>query len=285
MEGQNALEIKNLTKKYEDFTLDNINITLPAGCIMGLIGENGAGKSTTIQLIMNSIKRDAGEIMVLGCDNTEPNFRDKKEDIGVVLDEAYFPEIITANIVNKMMQNTYKRWEEKTYFDYIDRFALPKDKAFKDFSRGMKMKLAIAVAMSHKAKLLILDEATSGLDPIIRDEILDIFYEFTRNPEHSILISSHIISDLEKLCDYIVFLHKGKLLFCEEKDNLMEQYGVCHCTKEEFISIPTEAVVGKKTSPYGVECLVNKNKMSNAFSIEKATIEDIILFLIKGDRW
>ena len=196
----NALEIRNLTKKYNDFTLDNISFTLPSGCIMGLIGENGAGKSTTINLIMNAITRDEGEIIVLGKNNKD-NFNLTKEEIGIVLDETGFPENLSAKQLNNIMKNTYRNWDEEIYSNYIKDFGLPDKKPFKDYSRGMKMKLAIAVALSHHAKLLILDEATSGLDPIVRDEILDIFLDFTRHENHSILISSHIVSDLEKLCE------------------------------------------------------------------------------------
>jgi ABC-2 type transport system ATP-binding protein len=279
----NALEIKGLTKKYKDFTLDNIDLVLPMGCIMGLIGENGAGKSTTIKLIMNMIHRDAGEIKVLGQDNRE-NFEAVKEDIGVVLDESYFPEVITAKQVNKIMMHTFKSWDEKIYLSHLDKFSLPPDKIFKDYSRGMKMKLGIAVALSHHARLLILDEATSGLDPIIRDEILDVFYDFNKDDKHSIFISSHIVSDLEKLCDYIAFIHKGKLFFCEEKDRLLEEYAILKCSKDVFQSIDPEAVKGKRIGDYGVEALVLRNKVPARIPLDKAGIEDIIIYLVREDR-
>lgn len=281
---ENAVELKNVTKKFKGFTLDNISFDLPKGCILGLIGENGAGKSTTIKLIMNSLIKDGGKISVMGLDNDAEDFARLKEDIGVVLDEAYFPVVINVEIVNKMMKSTYQRWNEVVFFEYIHRFDLPLKRQFKDFSRGMKMKLAIAVALSHDPKLLILDEATSGLDPIVRDEILEIFYDFTRDPEHSILISSHILSDLEKLCDYIAFIHKGKLLFCEGKDELLDQYGIIRCSKRQFEDLPSEAVKGKRVNDYGVECLVERNLVSSAFDIEKVSIEDIILYMVKGDR-
>ena len=281
---ENAVELKNVTKKFKGFTLENISFDLPKGCILGLIGENGAGKSTTIKLIMNSLIKDGGKISVMGLDNDAEDFARLKEDIGVVLDEAYFPVVINVEIVNKMMKSTYQRWNEVVFFEYIHRFDLPLKRQFKDFSRGMKMKLAIAVALSHDPKLLILDEATSGLDPIVRDEILEIFYDFTRDPEHSILISSHILSDLEKLCDYIAFIHKGKLLFCEGKDELLDQYGIIRCSKRQFEDLPSEAVKGKRVNDYGVECLVERNLVSSAFDIEKVSIEDIILYMVKGDR-
>lgn len=281
---ENAIELKNVTKEFKGFKLDNISFDLPKGCILGLVGENGAGKSTTINLIMNALKSDSGEISVMGVDNSSEDFAKLKEDIGVVLDEAYFPIVINAEVVNKMMKATYTRWDENVFFDYIHRFDLPLKKQFKEFSRGMKMKLAIAVALSHDPKLLVLDEATSGLDPIVRDEILEIFYDFTRDPEHSVLISSHILSDLEKLCDYVAFIHKGKLLFCEEKDELLEKYGVVRCARSQLADIPPGAVKGKRISEYGAECLVERNLVSSSFNIEKASVEDIILYMVKGDK-
>lgn len=277
----NAIEMKNVSKSYSDFTLKDINLCLPEGCIMGLVGENGAGKSTTIQLLLNAIKRNAGEIKILGVDNTTPTFLDVKEDIGVVLDEANFPEVLNARMVNKVMQHTYKHWNEDKFFEYLKKFQISEKKMFKEYSRGMTMKLAIAVALSHEPKLLILDEATSGLDPIIRDEILDIFNEFTREENHSVLISSHIISDLEKVCDYIAFLHQGNLMFCEEKDRLQEVYGVLKVTEEELENVPGDAIAGRKDGRYATELLVKREKVSSAFQMEQAGIEDIILFLAK----
>ena len=280
----NSIEINNLSKKYKDFSLENISFSLPSGTILGLVGENGAGKSTIINLIMNTISRDSGTVKVLDIDNKSKDFIETKQDIGVVLDEACFPEIITPNIVNKVMKNTYKNWNEDCYFKYIKRFNLPTDKKFKDFSKGMKMKLPIAVALSHDSKLLILDEATVGLDPMVRDEILDIFNEFTLDETHSVLISSHIISDLEKICDYIAFIHKGKLLFCEEKDRLLEEYAIVKVSPSAFEAIPKEAVKGVKTGKYGMEVLVIKSMISSAFIPEHTNLEDIILFLAKEEN-
>lgn len=280
----NALDITNLSKTYTDFSLDSISLSQPMGSIMGLVGENGAGKSTTIKLIMNAISRSSGKISVLGTDNQSPDFNKVKEDIGIVLDEAYFPEVLTARNINRIMKNTYSNWDETCYFEYLDKFSLPDKKAFKDFSRGMKMKLAIAVALSHNPKLLILDEATSGLDPIIRDDILDIFNDFTRNESHSVLLSSHIVSDLEKICDYIAFLHKGKLIFCEEKDRLLEEYSIVRLTKKEFEAIPSSAVMGKKVTDYGIEALIQLNPSLKRLKTERTGIEDIILFLAKGEN-
>ena len=280
----NAIEISGLTKSYGDFVLDDISFCVPEGSILGLVGENGAGKSTTIKLIMNTISRDAGKVYVLGTDNTSPSFSEVKEDIGVVLDEAYFPEVLSAKNVDSVMKRTYRRWDEKKFSDYLSRFRLPEDKQFKEYSRGMKMKLAIAVALSHDPKLLVLDEATSGLDPMIRDEILDIFNDFTRDPGHSILLSSHIVSDLEKICDYIAFIHNGRLMLCEEKDRLLEEYAVVKMSPSELEDIPESAIVGKKVSKYAAEALVRRGEISPAFATEHCTLEDIILFLAREGR-
>ena len=222
----NAIELSHVTKHFPGFTLQDLSLTVPSGTICGLVGENGAGKSTTIRLLMGALRPDSGTCTVLGADSAAPEFLSLKEDIGVVLDEAYFPESLNALQVGGVMAKTYRRWDGKQYQNYLTRFGLPEKKPFKDFSRGMKMKLAIAVALSHSPRLLVLDEATAGLDPIVRDEVLEIFNEFTREEDHSILISSHILSDLEKLCDYIAFLHQGRLLFCDEKDRLLEEYGI-----------------------------------------------------------
>ena len=278
----NAIEINGLVKKYPGFRLGGLDLALPAGSIMGLVGENGAGKSTTIKLIMNAIKRDAGSVSVLGVDNQSRAFSDIKEDIGVVLDEAYYPEVLNAHNVGRVMANTYRRWEPDTYENYLRQFALPQDKAFRDYSRGMKMKLAIAVALSHQAKLLILDEATSGLDPMARDEILDIFNEYTRQEDHSVLLSSHIVSDLEKICDYIAFLHKGQLLLCEEKDRLLEEYALVRLSRERLADLPEDSVVGVESDPYGVRALVRRDMVPHDLPLEHTNLEDIILFLAKG---
>ena len=278
----NAIEINGLVKEYSGFRLGSLDLALPAGSIMGLVGENGAGKSTTIKLIMNAIKRDAGSVSVLGVDNQSRAFPDIKEDIGVVLDEAYYPEVLNSRDVGCVMAKTYRHWEPDTYENYLQRFGLPQDKAFRDYSRGMKMKLAIAVALSHQAKLLILDEATSGLDPMVRDEILDIFNEYTRQEDRSILLSSHIVSDLEKICDYIAFLHKGQLLLCEEKDRLLEEYALVRLSRERLADLPENSVVGVESDPYGVRALVRRDMVPHDLPLEHTNLEDIILFLAKG---
>ena len=279
----NALEIKNLTKAYPGFTLDNLNLTLPSGCIMGLIGENGAGKSTTIKLILDMIHKDSGSITILGKDNTD-GIELTKEDIGVVMDEVGIPECLTVKQVGNVMKHTFRNWDNTEYARLVQKLALPDKKQFKEFSRGMKMKLGIAIALSHNAKLLILDEATSGLDPVVRDEVVEMFSDFTRDENHSILISSHIVSDLEKLCDYVAFLHKGKLLLCEEKDQLLAEYGLIHCTSEEIQNLPAEAIKYKKENPYGIEAMVRRGAVPSGVNVSPISIEELFVFMVKEAR-
>ncbi len=279
--SNNAIEINAVTKRYGDFTLDNLTLNLPTGTILGLIGENGAGKSTTIKLIMGAAKPDSGSITVLGSSNDDNGFTDIKQDIGIVLDELYLPDILNTKDVNTVLKNAYTGWDEKEYYSLLKRFNLPDKKPIADFSRGMKMKLAIATALSHNAKLLVLDEATGGLDPVARDEILDILNEYTRNENHSILISSHILSDLEKICDYIAFIKEGKLLFCEEKDAILERYALTKITAEAYKDLPQNAVVSAKRRGYGYEVLVDSTLISSAFTLEKTDLEDIFLFFSK----
>ncbi len=274
----NALEIKNLSKSFSGFCLDNVSLTLPSGCIMGLIGENGAGKSTTIKLILDMLHKDSGTITILGKDNGK-NISLIKEDVGVVMDEVGIPECLTAKQVGKVMKHTFRNWDAAEYARLLQKLSLPDNKPFKDFSRGMKMKLGIAVAMSHGAKLLLLDEPTSGLDPVVRDEVVEMFYDFTRDENHSILISSHIVSDLERLCDYIAFLHKGKLLLCEEKDELLSEYGIIHCTVEQLSEI--EKVKYKKTTPYGAEVIVPRKDAPDGFKLSPISIEELFVFMVK----
>ena len=221
---------------------------------------------------------------VLGADNRGPEFQRVKEDVGIVLDESHFPETLNARQVGLIMADTYQRWDAAAYDGFLKRFGLPLKKEFKDYSRGMTMKLAIAVALSHSPKLLILDEATGGLDPIVRDEILEIFSEFTRDETHSILISSHIVSDLEKLCDYVAFLHRGRLRFCMEKDALRDEYGIVSCGKGRLSELPEGAVCGAEESPYGARALVKRKLVPASLPVEQASLEDIILFLVKGEK-
>lgn len=276
----NAIEVKNLTKKYKGFALENLNFTLPQGCIMGLIGENGAGKSTTIKSLLGIVKADSGSIEIFG---KEPS-ADVKQDIGVVLDDVGLPQEFNIREIQAVMRNTFANWQDDVFNDYISRFRLPEKKPFKSFSKGMKMKLGIAIALSHDAKLLILDEATSGLDPVVRDEIVDIFNDFTRDENHSILISSHIVSDLEKICDYIAFLHNGRLMLCEEKDRLLEQYGFINTTADVLEELDKSAVIGKKVTKWGVEALIDREKIPHTFEVKPITIEDLFIFMVKEEK-
>ena len=281
----NAIELSHIEKNFTGFSLQDISLTVPSGSICGLVGENGAGKSTTIRLLMGALRPDSGTARVLGTDVSSPAFREVKEDVGVVLDEAYFPDILNVVQVGKVMAATYRGWDKALYESYLDRFELPRNKPFSKFSRGMKMKLAIASALSHHPRLLVLDEATAGLDPIVRDEVLDIFYEFTREEDHSILISSHILSDLEKLCDYIAAIHRGRLLFCKDKDTLLEEFALFTGTREQADSLLPEAVVHREESPYGgVRALVRRSLVPGTMQLERAGVEDIILSMVKGAK-
>lgn len=277
---ENSIEMKNVTKNYGGFTLDNISLSLPGGTIMGFIGENGAGKTTTIKLILDLISRDCGDIKVLGQD-MKAGGKELKEHIGVVLDESCYPESLKISDVNRILKLCYKSWDEKAFFSYAQKFSLPSDKLVKEFSRGTKMKLSIAAALSHDSKLLILDEASSGLDPIVRDEILDMLLDFIQDETHSVLISSHIISDLEKICDYICFIHKGKIVFTEAKDALLEKYAILKCPEDELSEIDKSAVVGVRKNKFGAEALVMREKIKGNFVIDHASIEDIMLYFIK----
>lgn len=279
----NALELRNVTKSFPGFAIKDLNLTLPSGCIMGLIGENGAGKSTTIRLILDILHKDGGSITILGKDNQD-SMQITKEEVGVVMDEVGILECLTTRQVGKIMRHIYRSWDQEEYERLLKKLSVPENKAYKDFSRGMKMKLGIVIAMSHKSKLLLLDEATSGLDPVVRDEVVQMFYDFTRDEEHSILISSHIVSDLEKLCDYIAFLHKGELLLCEEKDRLLEEYGIVRCTKEQAENIDKKAVRYKKESPYGVELLVERDAVTKDMTISPVSIEELFVFMVKEER-
>ena len=275
----NAIEIRGLEKHYKGFDL-HLDLDLPKGCILGLIGENGAGNSTTIKAILGMIRPDAGKISVLGHDNSR-NFAPVREEIGVVLDEAGLPECLNALQLGRVMAGIFKKWDPAVYEDYLRRLSIPTDKPFKEFSRGMKMKQAIAVALSHHPKLLVLDEATSGLDPVVRDEVVELFSDFTRDEEHAVLISSHIVSDLEKICDYVAFLHKGRLMLCEEKDALREQYGLAQLSKADFAALDEAAVIGSRSTPYGVTAIVRRDAVPADLALEAVSIEDLFILMVK----
>ena len=276
----NAIEIKNLTKEYPGFRLGPLDLVLPSGCILGLVGENGAGKSTTIKLILDMIRGNSGSVSILGRDNGQ-DLHLTKEEIGVVLDEVGIPECLTVEQVAKVMRHTFRNWDQAEFDRLVKKLSLPEKKQFKDFSRGMKMKLGIAIALSHHSKLLILDEANSGLDPVVRDEVVEMFGDFTRDENHAILISSHIVSDLEKLCDYVAFLHKGKLLLCEEKDRLRAEYGLIYCTPQQLQTLPQGAVMRQKVNPYGVEAMVLRSAVPADMAVSPISIEELFVFMVK----
>lgn len=278
----NAIEINNLTKQYSGFVLNNVSLSLPSGMIMGLIGENGAGKSTLIRLLMGLTRPDSGTIRLLGKDNRE-NLHLTKQDIGIVFDETGISPELTVKQVNSVMKDIYRAWDEPLFFSYVKRFDLPEGKRFKTFSRGMKMKLGIAMALSHHAKLLIMDEPTNGLDPLVRDGVIRILCDFTRDESCSVLISSHIVSDLEKICDYIAFLHKGQLMICEEKDRLYEDYGILHCTKEELSALPPDCVVGYNDTHYGMEVMVRKQAALGERQYDPIDLEKLFVFMARRD--
>lgn len=276
----NALEIKNLTKKFPGFALDKLSLTLPAGCILGLIGENGAGKSTTIKLILDIIHKDSGTVTILGR-NQEDHLEVTKEDIGVVMDELGIPAGLNTKEVGKVMAGIFRNWDDTAYKGLLKDLDIPEDKKFKDFSRGMKMKLGFAIALSHHAKLLLLDEATSGLDPVVRDHVVGLLEDFTRDESHAVLISSHIVSDLEKLCDYIAFLHKGKLMLMEEKDVLLEQYGIVHCDGARLETLDEDAILHRKDGPYGSEALVRRDAVPGDLQVSPVSIEELFVYMVK----
>lgn len=284
----NAIEVRNLSKRFDKFQLKNVNLTLPKGCIMGFIGENGAGKTTTIKLMLNQLWADAGMIRILGLDHKKDE-KKLKDQIGVVFDESYFHENIKPAHISKIMNKIYTQWDEPLFYQHLERFRLPADKVTKNFSRGMKMKLSIATALSHHPKLLILDEATSGLDPVVRNEILDLFLEFIQDEDHSILFSSHITSDLEKVADYITFLHEGEVIFSESKDVLLYDYGLLLCGAEDFNTVEKGDIIGHRKSRFGHEILVkDKEQMKRkykGFTIDNISIEEIMLFYVKGEEF
>lgn len=279
----NAIEVRGLCKKYKGgFELKDVSFTLPCGCIMGLIGENGAGKSTVIKLILDMIDADRGSVSLFGKNTLDGRIL-AKDDIGVVIDTPAFSDVMTGVQINSIMKYTYSRWDEEQFFSLLERFGIEKKKQFRRLSTGMKMKLGLAVALSHDAKLLILDEPTNGLDPVIRKEIVGMFNEFTRKPENSVLISSHIVSDLEKLCDYVAFMKKGRLILCEEKDRLLETYGIIHCTAEELEQLDADAVKSSVQTQYGVEAIVERRYIPEEMEISPIGIEELFVMYMEGE--
>lgn len=282
----NLLEISGLTKEYKGFKLDRVDLVVPGGTILGLIGENGAGKSTTIKCILNLIRRDGGEIKIFGRDAVAEECS-VKEDIGVVLDEAMFHDVLKIPNIEVILSKLYKSWDHQLFEDYLRKFDLPKNKKFKAFSKGMKMKLCIAAALSHRPKLLILDEATGGLDPVVRSEILDEFLAFIQDEDHAILISSHITSDLEKVADYVTYLHRGRVAVSGAKDEILETYGRLICTKADLDRVDRSLLAGVRTSQFSCEALVKDRRAFQRkypdLTVDGVTLEDIMVFTVKGD--
>ncbi|MBP3420834.1 MAG: ABC transporter ATP-binding protein [Lachnospiraceae bacterium] len=284
---ENAIEIRDLTKKYDGFTLDHISFDVPKGSIMGFIGQNGAGKSTTIKALLNVIKIDGGSVKLMGKDHLQYE-HEVKEDIAAVFDEIPFHDDFKAKNLNIMFRGLYKNWDEETFYTYLDRFQLPRNKKISKLSKGMKMKLQIATALSHKAKLLIMDEATTGLDPVVRNEILDIFREYLSNDENSILMSSHITSDLDKIADCVTFIDKGKILLTGYKDEILESHGLMKCSKEDYEQMDKEDFVSARISDYCVDVMVADKEMCkkkySGMLIEKTNLEEIMLFYVNKDK-
>ncbi len=280
-----ALTVSGLTKTYQDFVLDRVSFSVPSGSIVGLIGENGAGKSTTINAALGLIQKEAGQVSVLGREGLDSETR---EEIGVVFDGSNYPEILSPRRLNAVMKNIYRSWDETAYFRLLKRFSLPPEKRIKQFSKGMKMKLAISVALSHHSKLLILDEATSGLDPVIRDDILDMLLDFVQDEDHSILVSSHITSDLEKIADYIVFIHEGRVVFSKPKDELTEQYGIIKCGAAQFDALEKTDVIAYRKMDYEWQVLVaGREKIQKKYPramVVPAAIDEIMLLYVKGEK-
>ena len=285
----NALEIKGLNKEYKNkqFKLDHVSFSLPAGAIMGFVGENGAGKSTTIKCILNTIIKDKGSVKVFGEEMTDKSTK-LRDDIGVVYDSNSFPVRFTPQQISKAMGFIYTKWDKELFASYLNKFKLPVDKPIKTFSRGMGMKFGVAVAMSHHPKLLILDEATSGLDPIVRDDILEVFQDFVQDENHSILLSSHITSDLEKIADYITFIHEGKIIYTGMKDTLTDDYGVMRLTSAQFEALEKDDIVTYRKHDYQIDVLVaNRHMIEKKYKdaiIDHVSIEEIMLLLVKGAK-
>jgi len=284
----NIIEIRDLQKKYDDkFELGKIDITIPKGIIVGLIGENGAGKTTLLKSILNIINIDSGEIKIFGKDLKKAE-QEIKEDIGVVLDNMFFPELLTAKDINSTMKDIYKTWDSQLYFSYLKDFDLPVNKSLKNMSKGMRKKLEIATALAHKPKLLILDEPTSGLDPVVRNEVLDIFLKFIENEEHSILLSTHITSDLENIADEIIFIDKGKKVLQKSRDEIIDNYAILKCNIDHFDKIDKKDIIAYKKTKYSYEILVNNKEQArkkyNDCVMDKITLEELMLLIIKGEK-
>lgn len=285
---KNAIVVEKLTKKYSSvFTLGELNLTIPKGEIIGLIGENGAGKTTFIKSLLGIVNPSSGSVKIFDKELTT-NELEIKENIGVVLDNMFFPEIMNAHDIEISMQGIFKNWDSSLFHKYLTDFNLPENQPLKSLSKGMRKKLEIAVALSHHPKLLILDEPTSGLDPVVRNEILDIFLNFIQDEDHTILLSTHITSDLEHIADEIIFIDKGKVVLNKSRDELLDNYGIMKCNLDEFSKIDELDIVSYKKNKYNYDILVdNRSKMSKKykdFVIDKITLEELMVLIIKGEK-
>lgn len=282
-----SLAIEGLKKSYQDFTLDHVDLKVPEGSIVGLIGENGAGKSTTIKAALGLVRKDEGKIYFFGKEVTD-FAKDAADGVGVTFDSFHFSQLLNAAQIGKICKNIYKNWDDSVYLQYLQKFQLPERKPIKEYSKGMRAKFSLAIAMSHHARLLVLDEPTSGLDPVMRDEILDIFLDFVQDERHSILISSHITSDLEKIADYIAFIHKGKIILYESKDQLLYFYGVIRCSKGDFERIDKKDVIAYRMMDYQCNVLVRDRRLAQQkyrnMVVDPVTFDEIMLFYVKGEQ-
>lgn len=282
---ENAIEIQNLTKQYDGFLLKDVSFQVPKGSIMGFVGQNGAGKSTTMKAILNIVKKDGGDIFLFGLDHIKDETEIKKH-IAVVFDETPFHDTLNGRQISRILKEIYDEWDEQTFFTYLERFALPVKKPIGQLSKGMKMKFQIASALSHNAELLIMDEPTSGLDPVVRSEMLDVFMEYIQEENHTILLSSHITSDLERIADSITFIHNGKLLLTEYKDDILYRHGIVKCTKDEAAAFPDEEVVSIRVTDYTASVMVNNrnNPLYQNYTTDLASLDEILLYYVHGTR-
>lgn len=280
---ENCIELKNVTRKYNKFALNNVSFTVPTGSVMGFIGENGAGKSTTIKALLGLIRPDSGSITVLGED-AQSLSPETKEKIGVVFDSLTFPKELNAKQLDKVLSGIYKQWDSDIFFAYLSHFELPTNKKLKTFSRGMEMRLSIAAALSHDPQLLVLDEPTGGLDPVMRSEILDLFLEFMQDESHSILMSTHITSDLEHIADYITFIHKGEIVFTEERGEMLEKHRILKCSDEQLAEIAKEDIIGMRKGRYSNEVLTVSAEKYPYITADAPSIEEIMVYYVKDEK-
>ena len=287
MKMNNIIEVKKLTKKYPNFTLGPIDLNIKEGEIIGLIGENGAGKTTLIKSILNILHPEYQTLKIFNQEFTS-NEDAIKEDIGIVLDNAFFPDSLTALDINNIMSGVYQNWDANLFQDYLKQFSLPKDKKIKELSKGMLKKLEIATSLAHKPKLLILDEPTSGLDPVVRSEVLDIFLNFIQEEDHTIILSTHITSDLEQIADEIIFINDGQIILNEKRDDIFDNYGILKCAIDEFDNINKEDIITYKKNKYNYEILVsNRDKIKKKYKnyvIDKITLEELMVLMLKGEK-